>query len=362
MHLRGGERYNDIPHRAVFSATIRLMFDTVLPIISNAKHIVVIQGENPDGDSLGSSLALEDLLSEQGKTVTMYCAINMPKYLRYINGWDRVVSDFPYSADMAIIVDTAAQALIENALSTHGVRAFFESHPVVVLDHHGENDDDGSQNDLSFPHEFVMSGTAAATGELIYELARTAAWNITPVAAENLYISIAADTLGLSTRAVTASTYQTTADLVKAGAVPAEVEDRRREFMKKPADILTYKGELISRIEYHLDGKLATVHIPWEDIQEYSDRYNPSVLVLDEMRLVDSVEVACAIKTYPDGKVTGKLRCNSPVASTIAGYFGGGGHSYAAGFKVFEGYDKIVCELLDATDKALEEYHVTESL
>ena len=131
--------------------------------------------------------------------------------------------------------------------------------------------------------------------------------------------------------------------------------------MKKPADILDYKAELIKRIEYHLDGKLATVHIPWEDIAEYSDRYNPSVLVLDEMRLVENVEVACAIKTYPDGKLTGKLRCNTPVASNIAGFFGGGGHSYAAGYKIYESYEEALRELIDATDKALKEYHDSQA-
>lgn len=333
------------------------MFNKAISAITDAKNIVIVQGENPDGDSLASSLALEELLSEQGKTVTMYCAIDMPKYLRYINGWDRVVNDFPHQADLAIIVDTAAEALIEKALQTQGVHSFLQSHPVIVLDHHGENDDDDAQNDLSFPHEFVMSSTAAATGELIYDLSQSAEWRLTPAAAENLYISIAADTLGLSTQAATATTFQVVADLVKAGAIPAEIENRRREFMKKPADILAYKGELISRIEYHLDGKLATIHIPWEDIQEYSDRYNPSVLVLDEMRLVEGVEVACAIKTYPDGKLTGKLRCNTPVAADIAGFFGGGGHSYAAGFKIYDSYSKAINELIEATHKALGEHH-----
>lgn len=329
------------------------MFDQAISSISNVRHIVVIQGENPDGDSLGSSLALEDLLAEQGKEVTMYCAIDMPKYLRYCQGWDRVVNDFPYGAEAAIIVDTAAEALIEKALQVPGVRNFLESHPVVVLDHHGEHDDEEPQNDLSFTHDFVLSAEAAATGELIYALAKTAEWHITPTAAENIYIAIASDTLGMTTHGATEATFQTVADIVKLGAKPYEIETRRREFMKKPADILEYKGELIKRIEYHLDGKLATVHIPWEDIQQYSDRYNPSVLVLDEMRLVEGVEVACAIKTYPDGKVTGKLRCNRPVASAIAGYFGGGGHNYAAGFKVHETYDTIINELLTATDKAL---------
>ena len=113
---------------------------------------------------------------------------------------------------------------------------------------------------------------------------------------------------------------------------------------------------MIERIEYFADGKLAIVHIPWEDIAEYSDRYNPSVLVLEEMRMVEGVEVAVAIKTYPDGKLTGKIRVNMPIADVIAGYFGGGGHAYAAGFKVFENYDTIISELVTATDKALTDY------
>ena len=218
------------------------MFTTPIQYITDAQHIVVIQAENPDGDSLASSLALEDLLGNLGKTVTLYCAIDMPKYLRYCQGWDRVVSDFPYNADLAIIVDTASEALLEKALATPGVRSFLSSHPVLVLDHHGENDADDSQNTLQFPHEFVMSGTAAATGELIYDLAQEAGWQISPLTAEQLYVSIAADTLGLSTPAATAATFQVVANLVNAGAIPADVELRRREYMKKPADILTYKG------------------------------------------------------------------------------------------------------------------------
>jgi phosphoesterase RecJ-like protein len=74
------------------------------------------------------------------------------------------------------------------------------------------------------------------------------------------------------------------------------------------------------------------------------------------MRLVDNVEVGVAIKTYPDGKLTGKLRSNLPVSATIAGFFGGGGHDYAAGFRVYETLEKIMPELIEATDKAIKEY------
>lgn len=324
------------------------MFDSVLKTLGEAQKIVIIQAENPDGDSLGSSLALEELLSEAGKDVKLYCAIDIPKYMHYIKGWDRVEKDWPTDREVAIIVDTFAEALIQQALAQPGVRHFLESHPVIVIDHHQD-----AEGDFPFDTIAVNDPAAVATSEILYRLAKEAGWSITPEAAESMFISIQADSLGLSTEATTADSYQVAANLVALGAHPATIEARRREYMKKPADILKYKGELLERIEYHLDGKLATVHIPWADIAEYSDRYNPSVLVLEEMRMVDTVQVAVAIKTYPDGKLTGKIRVNTPVAEQIAGYFGGGGHQYAAGFKVFENYDTIITELITATDKAL---------
>jgi phosphoesterase RecJ-like protein len=191
---------------------------------------------------------------------------------------------------------------------------------------------------------------------LIFNLAEKAGWAVNPQAAENMLVAIMSDSLGLTTQNTTADTFEVAAKLTRLGASNSAIEQRRREFMKKSPEILAYKGELISRIEYLLEGKLGLVHIPWEDIQQYSDQYNPSMLVLDEIRLVEGVEVTCALKTYPDGKITGKFRCNTPVADTIAGYFGGGGHAYAAGFRAYESYDTIVKELVDATDKALREY------
>lgn len=327
------------------------MFTDILTTLSTAQKIVVIQAENPDGDSLGSALALEELLSEAGKDVVLYCAIDIPKYMHYIQGWDRVVKDWPTDREVAIIVDTAAEALILQALAQPGVRHFLETHSVIVIDHHQDNG-----GALPFDTITYNDPSAVATSEIIFQLAKEAGWVVTPAAAEHMFISIQADSLGLTTPSTTPESYKVAAELVALGAVPAEIENRRREYMKKPADILKYKGELIQRIEYYLDNKLAIVHIPWEDIEEYSDRYNPSVLVLEEMRMVEGVEVAVAIKTYPDGKLTGKIRVNAPIADHIAGYFGGGGHAYAAGFKVFEAYDTIIKELLTATDKALTDY------
>ena len=145
-------------------------------------------------------------------------------------------------------------------------------------------------------------------------------------------------------------------ELIDLGVNPAALEETRRNFMKKSRRILDYKADLIKRVDYALNGTLATVHIPFEDIQAYSDEYNPNVLIMEELRLVEGVEVAVAVKTYPDGKVTGKIRTSVPIAEQIAGYFGGGGHPFAAGFRTYDtSYDEVVTELVKIVPKLLEE-------
>lgn len=332
------------------SVTIQTMFSAAIDLITPAQNIMIIQAENPDGDSLGSSLALEELLSDLGKHVHLYCDVEMPKYLRYINGWDRVNQDFDTTCDLAIIVDTTSDTLISKALQIPGARHYLQSHPVLVIDHHTD-----TEGTLSFDYT-LLAQPAVATSEVVYCLADQAGWTISPQAAEDMMIAIMSDSLGLTTQNVTAETFHIVAELVRLGAHNSVIEERRREYMKKSADILAYKGKLIERIEYALDGRLAIVHIPWDEIEMYSDQYNPSVLVLDEMRLVIGVDIAVAIKTYPDGKLTGKIRSNLPIAEIVAGYFGGGGHKYAAGWRIFETYDTVIAELLTATSKALYDH------
>lgn len=323
-------------------------------LINDARKIIVIQAENPDGDSLGSSLALEEILGDLGKDVVLYCPVEIPKYMRYINGWDRVVTDFDTTSDLAVIVDTTADVLLSKVLETPSVRHFLESHPVLVIDHHT------TEPTLSFDHT-LLTADAVATSHVVYDLATSADWAINTQAAEDMMIALMSDSLGLTTPNVTPETFHFAGNLAALGASNNIIEERRREFMKKSPEILAYKGELIRKIEYLLDGKLALVHVPWDEIEKYSDAYNPGALIGDELRLVENVALSVVIKTYPDGKVTGRLRGNLPIAEAVAGYFGGGGHAYAAGFRVYEQYDTIVSELVTATNKALQEYDPTTS-
>ncbi|MBR0465229.1 DHH family phosphoesterase [Candidatus Saccharibacteria bacterium] len=316
------------------------MYKKFSEFLQDKDKICVIQAENPDGDSMGSAIALDYLLAD--KEVTLYCPVDVPKYLRYFPDWSRVTNEFDYKADGYIIVDTAAEVLLSKLLDDTAIRNRLYNAPVLVLDHHETEDD------LNFPHEAIIEVLPSCT-ELIYKICKAENVVIEKQAAEAIFQGLLSDTLGLTSSSVTADTFEVAADLMRLGANITDLEEKRREFMKKSPRILDYKAELIRRIEYSLDGELATVHIPWEDIQEYSDEYNPNVLILEEMRLVTGVKVAVAVKTYPDGKVTGKIRTgiDAPIADKIAGYFGGGGHPQAAGFRTYDTtYDEVVRDLV----------------
>ena len=325
------------------------MYSVFSEFVKDKNRICVIQAENPDGDSLGSAIALDYLLSD--KEVSLYCPVDVPKYLRYFTDWSRVTNEFDFKADGYSIVYTAAEVLLSKLLDDSAIKNRLYNAPVLVIDHHETPDD------LNFPHESIIE-VRPACAELIYSIAKDQNIEINVEAAEVIFQGILSDTLGLTSSSVTAETFEIAADLTRLGAVISDLEDRRREFMKKSPRILDYKADLIKRIEYSLDGELATVHIPWDDIREYSDEYNPNVLILEEMRLVEGVKVAVAVKTYPDGKVTGKIRTASeaPIAEKIAGYFGGGGHPQAAGFRTYDTtYEEVVRDLVKIVPELLSD-------
>lgn len=321
-------------------------------LAENSK-ISILQAENPDGDSLGSALALDYLLDDH--EISLYCPVDIPQYLRYFKDWSRISDTFDFSADAYIIVDTAATILLSKLLDDSAIKNALQTKPVFVLDHHETPDD------LPFPHDSLIEPLPACC-DLIYKLFTALDREVSKPAAEYLLMGILSDTLGLTTESVTSDTFRVAAALADLGADVAELENNRREYMKKSPRILDYKADLIKRIDYSLDGQLATVHIPWEDIHEYSNEYNPNVLILEEMRMVVGVEVAIAIKTYPDGRLTGKIRTALPIADQIAGYFGGGGHPYAAGFRTYDtDYQSTLRELVPLIDRLIEENKPQES-
>lgn len=304
----------------------------IAAIIDQAKTIVIIQGNNPDGDSLASSLALEQILHDMGKQPHMYCGMAIPAHLRYLPGWDRVERDIPQQFDATVIVDCSAKTLLESAQKS-GQLAWVAAKPVIIIDHHD------APNTIDFANVVLNRPDAVSTSEVIYELANQLKWQLAAEARDMIAVSILADSLGLMSQATTPRSIRIIADLVEAGVDLPAIDNARRELMRKSVELVRYKAALLNRIEYSANNLVATVVIPWEEIEQYSQQYNPSMLVLDDMRLTEGVAVAIAFKEYRDKKVTAKIRANygNPVAGKLAEHFGGGGHPYASGFKILDG-------------------------
>lgn len=300
---------------------------------------------------MGSALALEHILGDMGKEPLLYCGVEIPSYLRYLGGWDRVRKDLPAQFDASIVVDTSAGSLFET-LAASGQMSALNAKPCIVLDHHAV--------EPSLPFATVICNqVAVATGEVIYELARQLDWPLNHDAKEMIATAIMADSLGLVTEATSARSIHIIAELVEGGVSLAELEHARRELMRKSPELVHYKGELLQRVEYFADNRIATVSIPWKEIERYSPEYNPSMLVIDDMRMTTGTKVAISFKIYNDGKITGKIRCNqgSPVAGDLAKHFGGGGHPYASGFKIQDGrpFNEVKSECIQKATELLDQ-------
>ncbi|HSW65754.1 MAG TPA: DHH family phosphoesterase [Bacillota bacterium] len=324
-------------------------------LLAAARRVVILQADNPDGDSLGSALALEQILHDMGKEPLLYCAVDIPSYLTYLPGWDRVSKDLPQQFDLGIIVDTSADSLFEH-LEKDGQKGWLKAKPVIVLDHHA------TENTITYA-QILCIKTAVATGEVIYELAKQLEWPLAKTAKEMIATAIMSDSLGLITDATTARSIHIIGELVESGVSLAALETSRRELSRKSPELVKYKGELLERIEYYADNRVACVSIPWREIEQYSPQYNPSMLVIDDMRNTIGTQVAIAFKLYNDGHMTAKIRANFgyPIAAKLAEHFGGGGHPYASGFKITVNRPfseiKTECiqkatELLNALDKS----------
>lgn len=331
-------------------------------IVDDAHSVVIVQADNPDGDSLGSALALEHILGDMGKEPYLYCGVDIPTYLRYLSGWDRVQRELPRQFDASIIVDASTMSLLEQLVVTNQ-KAQLATKPCIVLDHH-----ESVENLVPFATVVLNDHqNVSSAGELVYHLSQQLGWPLSVAAQECLTTAILGDTQGLSNQLARPRTYHVMGDMIAAGVNRSRIEEIRREASKMHPEIFKYKARLIAHTEFSDDGSIASVMVPQLEINQYSPLYNPGPLIQGDMLQTQGVRVAIVFKKYDDGKVTAAIRCNptAGIAAKLAEHFGGGGHAYASGFKVTDGrtYDtlkaeavKIAAELLATleTDKNYE--------
>lgn len=321
-------------------------------LVTHAQTILVLQPEKPDTDSIGTSLALEQVLGDLGKTVIMYCQDPVPTYLRIFDGWDRVTDEFPAKFDITLAVDFGDPQQMERTLAKHATA--LESKPFAILDHHK------TRKPMAFPSIDVIDPTTAATGELVVKICNQLGWNINLDAAKTIVPSILADTLGLSTPTTTAATVDAVAQMVRIGVDLSELRRRREIAGALEPDLLKYKGELLQRVEYFAEGRIAIAVIRPDELKVYAERHDPADLINQEIRTVKGVQIAAIMRDYDSSlherKIKISMRANLPIAALAAAHFGGGGHDQAAGCTV-EGRqaDDVKAELVKVITPLLQD-------
>lgn len=335
------------------------MESQIQKIIEQAQKIVIIQPDNPDGDSLASALALEHILGDLGKQPYLYCGVDIPDYLKHLRGWDRVSKYLPSKFDISIIVDTSALVLLDKLEKSEHC-GWVATRPVIVIDHHAD-----VVCDIPYAKVVLNDKEAVATGQVIYRLAKELGWPISLPAKTHIASSILSDSLGLTSEGTTAETYRIMGDLIESGVDRPALEEARRSLSKMPEEIFRYKALLIERTELFANGQLALVSIPNDEIMTYSPLYNPAPLIQTDMLQVEGVKAAIVLKHYQGGKVTGSIRCGygTAIAAELAEQFGGGGHIYAAGFKIETGksFENIKSECITLATELLSKPPVEPS-
>jgi phosphoesterase RecJ-like protein len=292
-------------------------------LVKDAQTILVLQPDSPDGDSLGSGLGLEEILGDLGKKVVMFSYKEPEPYLRTQEGWDRISQSFPKQFDLTILVDTGSPALIKSTIEHHF--AAMTAKPFVIIDHHI------SRQDFGFTVIEIVP-PACAAGEVVVQIALDLDWPINPAAASKLATAILADSLGLTTPDTTAHSVEMLAELVRRGANLYDLYRLKRETSALTPELLHLKGQLLSSIEFHADGKLAIAEIPPAIVEKYKDIHEPYTLILGDMQWTKGVELIAVFKNYGT-KINVPLRSTMGYAAPMAEKFGGGGHPGAAAYR-----------------------------
>lgn len=290
-----------------------------------AEHVVITMHRRPDGDALGSALALYNMLLPIQKVSLFNASSEIRHEFSALPGVSRLKNLLPPKCDLMVVVDTGSFSLLQ--VEKPDV-------PVVNIDHHVSNERYGEFN--------LVDETRPSCAEVLFDLFEANDIRLNRSAALCLYTAIASDTQFFTTDRVDNRTFETVQKLLVYGISPYEVARTLRQ--SNALSQLRLQGEVYRSFELFCDGRVASVIID-EGMQK---RTGAGLLecdhIADDLLTLVSVETAVMIFEQADGGVKVSLRGKGSVdLSRFAGRYGGGGHPNAAGI-LFESTDAKACE------------------
>lgn len=303
----------------------------VASVLAGASSIGVVGHVGPDGDALGSMVALSLAAREAG--IASYASFDdpfvVPEEMSFIDTATLVPpSKFPKDLDVGVVVDTSVPKRVGSLAG-----ALNSARTLVVIDHHIS---DGAWGD-----HVLIDRTAAAAAELVYDVIVEVGWPITRDVATALYAGIVTDTGRFQYSSTSPRTHLIASHLLESGVEPDAIGQKL--FEEAAFGYYTVVAKVLERAVFDIDHAFVWSSMTKDDLVAARIGSHETDGLIDLVRMARGSEVACLLKVRENGVVKGSMRSRGKIdVAAIANRFDGGGHHNAAGFTSTETPEAII--------------------
>ncbi len=301
------------------------MFTDLIQTLQNNERFAVISHFRPDGDAIGSTLAMGMLLQSLGKKVQMWNADPVPQRYAFLTGADSIQPlppALPDDLQVLICVDSGDLKRIGN----EAMELFNKATFTINIDHHHTNTRYAKVN--------VVEGGAAACGCIILKLVHALGVELTRPMAEALYAAISTDTGSFQYSSTTPEVMRMGAELIEAGVDVGDIN--RRIYQEIPPTSFITQREVLNNMVLEENGTISHYSMPAGRKAELGVGPEDCKDLVDIIRVMQGVKVAVIFEDLENGLIRVSLRSKDPQVdvSAIAGMHGGGGHCMASGIRM----------------------------
>lgn len=314
------------------------MLGQVIELIEKHERFAITSHIRPDGDSLGSSLALCWILKGLKKDAEVIMCDHVPLAYSKLPGAElvRVVPDIDREYDAVFVIECSD-------VTRPGLPSL-ENQFVVNIDHHSTT---ALFGDLNW-----IDSTAAAVGEMIFNLAKAIGSRITSEIASCVYAALLTDTGSFHFSNTTERTFKIASELVKYGAQPAKLS--QAIFYSYPYAKILLVGSVLSTLQRDETGRIAWITMTRDAMLESGATEDDSDGIINYPLTVGDVEAVAFFRELPDSTYRISLRSKNRVnVARVAEMFGGGGHCNAAGFTIQADFDELSRDVISKLREAV---------
>ena len=287
-------------------------------LIEQSHRVVVISHKDADGDTLGSALAMTEVVAGMGKDVATRVPPPVPELYHFLPGFQGVNREEGWAApDLVLVMDASNLERLSDTLGP-----LPEGTPVINIDHHVSNTRFGTLN--------LVVPDASSTAEVTYDLLRVLGIPITASIATNLYAGVLTDTGGFRHDNTTYRVLEIAADLVRHGANPSDLA--ARIYKSQKLTTMRLSALVLGTMGFDCDDRMVYAAVPQDLLRKAGARMDETEGLIDMLNSVEGLELAILFKEIEPTLTKISVRSRGAAnANSLASVFGGGGHDKAAG-------------------------------